>query len=469
MKFLTSLVILGLVGCTPDKGEDTAAIAAAGTETATSLTWPTGEPTVGTATRVTETTEETGIFATIGGNVNVVLYTYDKTGEREYIALEDAYGTEFPFGSIFVSAYTDVGNGVERYRGQTAISSPSIDGDSYEIEINMAEGDEVQVYAVLDYSNDGIIHTDDPIGVYPEVLAIVNESNFEEVDITIVAPYGWGSGTGGGGGSGVGGWRGPGGSYKGGDCSLSINGKGVVNTEIPGAVATAMVATVEGVGPIYWGTFVPQETEEDVSGQYDFAVPCGMQEMNLLGAYDTNQNNLIDPSDTWGAYVLGPETDGNPVIIEENDLNDYPIHIPVYEDETLNESAGLSVVPFTWIKGSVGVNGGSFDELTEGSTVYVAALKYRPTSDLAVSSLESNAYDYESFEWPDLTGRNSVDYELGVPAGTVVYLWAYADEDGDTIINESNEMVASAEGDDSGRLETTDASMSRSMYLGYAQ
>jgi hypothetical protein len=167
--------------------------------------------------------------------------------------------------------------------------------------------------------------------------------------------------------------------------------------------------------------------------------------------------------------VLGPETDGNPVIIEENDLNDYPIHIPVYEDETLNESAGLSVVPFTWIKGSVGVNGGSFDELTEGSTVYVAALKYRPTLDLAVSSLESNAYDYESFEWPDLTGRNSVDYELGVPAGTVVYLWAYADEDGDTIINESNEMVASAEGDDSGRLETTDASMSRSMYLGYAQ
>jgi len=469
MKFLTSLMILGLVGCTPDKGDDTAPIAAAGTATTTPLTWPTGEPTVGTATHTTLPTEEAGIFATIGGNVEVVLYTYDKDGEREYIALEDAYGTDFPFGSIFVSAYTDMGKGVERYRGETSIPTPSVDGDSYEIQINMLESDDVQVYAVLDYSDDGIIHTDDPTGVYPAVITIVDKANFDEIDITIVAPYGWSGGYGGGGGSGVGGWRGEGGSYKGGDCSLSINGEGVAGTEAPGASAMAMVATMEGVGPIYWGTFVPEQTKKDVSGDYDFTVPCGMQEMNLLGAYDTNQNNLIDPSDTWGAYVLGPETDGNPVTIEKDDLNDYPIHIPVYADDALNEAGGLSVVPFTWINGDVAVNGGSFDDLTEGSTVYVAALKYRPTSDLAVSALESNAYDYEAFEWPDLTGRNSIAYELGVPAGTVVYLWAYADEDGDAIINESSEMVASCEGDDSGKLETTDAAMTRSMYLGYAK
>ena len=64
------------------------------------------------------------------------------------------------------------------------------------------------------------------------------------------------------------------------------------------------------------------------------------------------------------------------------------------------------------------------------------------------------AYDHDVFLWPDLTGESIVDFRLGVPADTVVYLWAFADEDMDEVINESGERVASGGSDGEGTYVT---------------
>ena len=75
-------------------------------------------------------------------------------------------------------------------------------------------------------------------------------------------------------------------------------------------------------------------------------------------------------------------------------------------------------------------------------------------SCLQMRSLESIAYDYDLFEWPDLTGETVKDWRLAVPSNTIVYLWAYVDEDVDGIVNESGEPVASGGEDSAGTMST---------------
>ena len=145
-------------------------------------------------------------------------------------------------------------------------------------------------------------------------------------------------------------------------------------------------------------------------------------------------------------------------------MNEMWVQIPIGEG-----SSELEIVPFTSITGVVGVAGGTFDDLPEGSTVHVAALKYRPTSDLSLTSFTSNAFDYDSFEWPELSGNTNVAFSLGVPANSIVYMWAYADTDGDGIVNESGEPIASGGKDSAGTLDTNSKSLEQTLYLGRAE
>ena len=115
------------------------------------------------------------------------------------------------------------------------------------------------------------------------------------------------------------------------------------------------------------------------------------------------------------------------------------------------------------------VEEGSFDDLESGTTVYVAALKYRPSNDIGTSSLGSLAYDHDVFEWPDLAGESTVDFRLGVPADTVVYLWAFADEDMDGVINESGERVSSGGSDGEGTYVTGSSDSQQHLPLAYAE
>lgn len=119
-------------------------------------------------------------------------------------------------------------------------------------------------------------------------------------------------------------------------------------------------------------------------------------------------------------------------------------------------------MPFTRLSGTVAMDAGvNFDEpeadggLPVGSTVYVTALKYRPSHEVTVSTLGLYAYATETWTWADLSGQSSRTFNLNVPADTVVYLWAFADHDGDGLLNEpSGEAVASYGTDSSGKIPT---------------
>ena len=110
------------------------------------------------------------------------------------------------------------------------------------------------------------------------------------------------------------------------------------------------------------------------------------------------------------------------------------------------------LTPFVRISGYVN----TLVELPETTSIYVGALKYRPTSDVNVSDL-ADGYDYEAFN-PSEVQSDELEYEMIVPANTITYLWAYADVDNDGRINEAGEPVSSAGDDDNGRMATGDSS-----------
>jgi hypothetical protein len=405
-----------------------------------------------------DTAEDTGepppppVTATVSGTVTVEAYIDGPDG-REEVDEAVYFDGGFPYGPVFVSGTQDNGSGGLSYKGSDAILSPTFTGDAYEMTVTLTEDGSIRVFAILDEQRNYIIETHDPIGVHPDDVAIVDGGVLTGVDITILVEANTDGGSGGGGGGG-----GPG-------CDVNISGDfDVVSTSfVAGRVGLAMLTTTAGVGPVQWGWVEPAVTATGGEAPYDFDACPSQGQMNLVGAWDSNANTLIDPEDQWGAYVTAPDTDGNPVTIGATDLSGLDIQVPIGEGES-----PLSVVPFVQITGDVSVGGGAFDDLPAGTTVYVAALKYRPSGAVSATTMESDAYDYEAVEWPDLTGNSSFAYDLGVPANTEVYLWAYADEDVDGLVNESGEAVASGGADDNGRMNTGATDQSEDLELGYA-
>jgi hypothetical protein len=72
----------------------------------------------------------------------------------------------------------------------------------------------------------------------------------------------------------------------------------------------------------------------------------------------------------------------------------------------------------------------------------VVALRYPPTPDMEVEAF-SEAYDFEVWDSSALGDLSSVDWDLIVPANTIVYLLAFVDADGDGLVNEVQEPIAS--------------------------
>ena len=63
------------------------------------------------------------------------------------------------------------------------------------------------------------------------------------------------------------------------------------------------------------------------------------------------------------------------------------------------------------------------------------ALKYPPTPDFDVNAFEEDAYDAITWDSDALGDLESVDWNLVVPANTIVYLLAFVDADGDGLVN----------------------------------
>jgi hypothetical protein len=397
--------------------------------------------------------------AMIRGRVWVELYTDDAAGDRQPLSWEEALGEDasFPFGSIFVAAFDEL-DGDKTYFDQHTVIRPSVDGDYYSLQLDPADTDTANVYATLDIRADGILGSGEPIGVYGEDIRIRRGTEADDVDISIMVNWqtwgpggsGWGWGGGGGSGGSPGGGSLGGGSASGGSDGCSgVDLLGGVDITIPygGGNGMAMLLDLDGHGPYLYQPFTPIATPDGAESEFSMQAPCHVGAYQLVGAYDSNGNGLIDPMDQWGAYVETPGVNGNPVTIADEDLVDHDMEIPLD-----GGMSSLLVVPFVRLSGEAFMfDGGSFDDYGEEARVYVVAMKYRMEGDNSVAAFEE-AYDVQTFLPEDLAGRESLDWQLIVPANTKVYLWAFVDVDGDGLINEADEPVASGGADSTGGL-----------------
>lgn len=394
--------------------------------------------------------------ATVSGTVCVELYT-DDDGAREQVSFDDVFDGQFPFGMIFVGAYQDEDGDedADEWFGSTVITAPSTDCDEFEVEVSLDEEGEVLMMGQLDLHKDGILGTWDPRGVNNDEITIVDGDSTEDILITILVDIDDYLG-GGSGGSGTGG----------GSCSVLEGTVDLQETWDGSSAVSAMVYDTSGNGPYYAASASMTSTSGGAEGDWSMWV-CTDMAANLVGAHDSNGNSLIDPADSWGAYVSAPDTNANPISVSTStDQSGLEIQIPLGDGG--QEDQGISLVPFVRISGTVAVEDGVFDDLPVGSNVTVAALKYRPNGDIAEGDLEDAAFDYDVWTWAELTGETEKSFSLGVPAETTLYLWAYGDTDGDNVYNESGEYVSSGGTDTDGTLGTGTSSQTAELLLDQA-
>lgn len=377
------------------------------------------------------------VHGELRGTVTVQLYTYDDDGELEYLSWEDAYDDAWRFGSIWVTAYQDDGNGHETYHGSDAILGPQTGPNEYEISVDLDEATELRLYAQVDYWGDGILGSGEPMGIYPDAVLVQHGDAHGDLDISILAPY-YDFDSNGGDGS----------AWCGAD-PITVSGDVLITAGYAGGVATAMLLDPAGNGPYHWDYTTPVSNGSGATGAYSFSSCANYGDMKLVGAHDRDGDTLITPMDRWGAYITSPDVDGNPITVAGEDLTEMDVQVPLGNGET-----PFDIVPFISISGDVTVAGGQFDDLSPGSTVHVAALKYRPSGEISVSTLEEEAYDLTTWEPGDTSGQTALPYSLSVPANTIVYLWAYADSGTNGLVNESGEYVASGGENDAGKFPT---------------
>jgi hypothetical protein len=407
----------------------------------------------------TSACDEPGEFSVpITGKVQVALYGLDIDGELESVSFEDRYGGDFPFGGIWVSAYVEEEDGSLSWLDEEVVREPSVDGDDYALDLTSETCGKVHVYAVLDLNGDRVLGPDEPSGIHPEALKLKPGKSHSDADVEIVvgpvandgSVGGWSPGDGTG--SGNSGGSGPG--------YVTVSGLvDVVQAYTAGDVA-AMVFGTDGSGPHLWDIIPSADLNDYGAAGADGAYAMGLAEnsgsVQLFGAWDADDNWLFDYSDPWGEYASALDVSGNPVSVGASDLPDHDIQVPLGGGDP-----PFSIVPFVTLSGDLGVVDGDFDDLDAGSTVYVAALKYRPTTDVTVAQVTADAYDLQSWSQAELSGSSSQPYELSVPQGTILYVWAYVDADSDGTLNEEGEHVgnpATAEGH--GRMNSGEAGFS---------
>lgn len=381
-----------------------------------------------------DTGEPVPVQASISGTVTVNLYGTDSDGERVEQSWEDSayYDSEagevaFPFGDIFIGAYALNDMGQEVYAGTLVIGEPTTT-QPYTLDLELDAESELYIYAAVDRHQDGVVGSDDPTGVYPAKVPVVDGDAITGIDITILsAPYGEG----------------------GSDCSrVGISGDVEIKVQYGSGAVKVMLVDTAGNGPYHSTTASVSAVGGGAEGSYALSSCADYGDMAIVGAWDSNNNGMIDPDDTWGAYASVPGENGNPVLVGNADITGKTVEIP------LGNGPGVRVVPFVTLNGNIGVQDGTLSGL--GADVYATALKYRPSSGFDIGTT-TNAYDTDTFLAADLASSGSVTepYSLIVPANTYVYLWGYADTDFDGKVNESGEPVASADtSEDNGRIET---------------
>ncbi len=433
-----------------------------GSSTSTSETSTTDGTTGGGDGTTSETgTEETGeplddtpdpIHATVRGTVEVeVIRDVDGVPTPMDVTELDALG--YPYGAIYVAG-TRSEDGDTAYRGSTTVSSPVWGPNTFELPVTLSEDGQLYVHATLDKNKNAIVDSSDPMGIWPVAIEITDGAEVSDVVLKVTIDYNafdWD--TGGSGGTG------------GGGCTQTISGPVTVHRDYEGA-GIAMVLDANGNGPLYWSWFSTTSDGTDAAATYSIGVCPDLGTVQLVGAIDSNQNGLIDPMDTSGAYVTSPDTNGNPIVVASADLSDYELQIPIRREDGTEEDNAIALVPFVHITGDITYQTGTFDDLDPGTRIHVAALKYRPNTSVTLASVTSSAYDMHTWEWADITGQTTLSYSILVPGNAEAYLWAYADPDLDGTLNEVGEPVASANNSSTGYIVTGTENQVHDMLMG---
>ncbi len=370
---------------------------------------------------------------TITGIVTVSLYTTDANGDREALDWDEVYGPgRFPFGDIFVAAYTVTDEGAIVYHDDYVVYAPDHAGSPFSLKIDPDEADSVYVYAVLDYWGDGILSPNEPLGVWPDAIEIEAGEETSGVEIPIVVPYY--NFDGGGGGIGDGSTGGP---------WVTISGDVDITVGYAGGTTVTMLYDNAGLGPYYMTSFSPVPRKGGADASYEMTVGANFGTSRLVAAWDANYNGLIDPSDKWGGYVNAEGTSGNPIVVGDSDMPGMNIELPFGNENS-------SIVPFHTVSGTLTLRDGAA-AYDAGTEFYIGALKYRPDTTFTVDEMK-DAYDYSAYTPASFVG-DSVNYMLIVPSNTITYVWAYADLDADGNLHEDGEPLG-APSNESGKVST---------------
>lgn len=398
-----------------------------------------GDPDTGTDTGTSEDSDEPEDTdddvihtpGTVEGNIYYQLYTTDANGDIAFLDWEDWYGTDFPFGKVFVSGLSVDEDGYTTYWDETVIGTPTSTGDDYELEFGFDTATEIYVYAALDYWGDGLIASYDPSSVYPDLVTVTPDTETGDIDITISVPYTDFAG---------------GGTWDP-DAWVLVSGDVEITESYADGTCLALVYDSSGYGPYGAASFTPTATSGGATGSYSVYAPKAMGDAEILGAWDSNLNELIDPADQWGGYT----TDGDSVATVEigsNDMPGYDLTIPL-------GTKPISVVPFVVMGGDVTLADEVLTELTATSVLYITAQKYLPSGPFDPTD-EDRTYDFTTIVGTEIVSDNA--YSLLMPANTVAYFWACIDADGDGYVNEEADPCGQPTSD--GKLATGTSSNS---------
>jgi hypothetical protein len=370
--------------------------------------------------------------ARLSGTVTVLPTAKDGTGA--VVELDWADVGDYPYGGIWVDAFTVGRGGKPRYVAQTALLDPTTGANPWSLDL--PDGT-VYLQAVLDEANDRIIGIAEPSTLWHERLEVrdgvvygADGDPVEDLDLYVSVPtslddHAGAGGDDGGDGGGGGGGR-PGGGEDGGedadpgDVSVLIAGDATLG-RAAGEDCAAMLFSANHYGPYYWSFY---QLEDAAKPTWSMEVLANSGPMPLSTVCDANWNGLLDPADAWGAWMTG-KGPRNPLQIGDRDQTDLRVQAPL-------AGAFTTAEPLVTLSGVV-TDPMGFEGYPAGAVLYIVAQRGGGVADLA-------ALDHE-YAWTkvsDPAGR-ALPFALTVPAWKETTLWTWVDLDGDGVLNEVGE------------------------------
>jgi hypothetical protein len=416
---------LGLLVCCTSGGKDDGEDGPGDDGADGSATEEDGDDTVGPPE------EDWAVEATITGDVIVELFGEDERGERYSIEWGSEGYDSWPFGSIFLAAYELGDDGqAGRYAGTEVIFNPQMGSSTYELPVRLREEKDVYVYAAIDVLGDGVIGTEDPRGVWPAAIPMVDGQVETEVDITVLAQAADEI------------------VCDNGD-PVEITGDAYVTVDYWGGPIKVMLMDSDGNGPYHVAEALEVGAGEGATTSYTLEVCPDYGEMQLVAAWDANLNGLHDGGDLWGVYSATGDRNNNPITVGDRNMTNFPVWLP------LGDRPGVDILPFVTMQGTVVLRSGEpLSSLPAGTTIYVVALKYRPSGDIVVTD-PAVSFDIQTFTWSDVnTSSVALDWSLLLPSDTIIYLWAFGDTDGDGLVNGPGEPIGAFNAAEHGKTPT---------------